>query len=125
MAPGDPADGYDESMYDPREGHSRRPPERARGVPRAVAVAAGARHSAVVVDGRAELSFATEDPSTRRASEASASETEMETAGAKATRRLSVYTWGANDAGQLGGTDAAVARPTPTRVASFRTSYYA
>ena len=119
LAPGDPADGYDETMYCPREGHSRRPPERARGIPRAVAVAAGARHSAVVVAERRKRDG--EDAS----SESDASSSERERASGAATRRLHVYTWGANDANQLGPGpgDRAPARPTPTRVATFRTSY--
>ena len=105
LAPGDPADGHDETMYDPREGHSRRPPERARffGVPLpAVAVAAGARHSAVVVEEKKD----------------------EEKTGKAAGRVFHVYTWGVNDAGQLGGRDRVFARPTPTRVASFPTSDY-
>jgi alpha-tubulin suppressor-like RCC1 family protein len=109
LAPGDPADGYDETMYDPREGHSRRPPERARffGVHRlAVAVAAGARHSAVLVEEKKENG-----------------EGEEKT-GKTARRVCHAYTWGANDAGQLGGRDQTFARPTPTRVASFPTSDY-
>jgi alpha-tubulin suppressor-like RCC1 family protein len=107
LAPGDPADGYDETMYDPREGHSRRPPERARffGVHRlAVAVAAGARHSAVLVEEKKENG--------------------EEKTGKTAQRVFHAYTWGANDAGQLGGRDQTFARPTPTRVASFPTSDY-
>jgi hypothetical protein len=107
LAPGDPADGYDETMYDPREGHSRRPPERARffGVHRlAVAVAAGARHSAVLVEEKKENG--------------------EEKTGKTAQRVCHAYTWGANDAGQLGGRDQTFARPTPTRVASFPTSDY-
>ena len=130
LAPGDPADGYDETMYCPREGHSRRPPERARGIPRAVAVAAGARHSAVVVAERrkrnGEENDASEnDASENDASEKDASSSERVGASGAATRRLHVYTWGANDANQLGPGfgDRAPARPTPTRVATFRTSY--
>jgi alpha-tubulin suppressor-like RCC1 family protein len=130
LAPGDPADGYDETMYCPREGHSRRPPERARGIPRAVAVAAGARHSAVVVAERrkrnGEENDASEnDASEKDASEKDASSSERVGASGAATRRLHVYTWGANDANQLGPGfgDRAPARPTPTRVATFRTSY--
>jgi len=122
LAPGDPADGYDETMYCPREGHSRRPPERARGIPRAVAVAAGARHSAVVVAERRKRNGETEND----ASESDdASSSERAGASGAATRRLHVYTWGANDANQLGPGfgDRAPARPTPTRVATFRTSY--
>jgi len=130
LAPGDPADGYDETMYCPREGHSRRPPERARGIPRAVAVAAGARHSAVVVAERrkrnGEENDASEnDASENDVSEKDASSSERVGASGAATRRLHVYTWGANDANQLGPVfgDRAPARPTPTRVATFRTSY--
>ena len=121
LAPGDPADGYDETMYCPREGHSRRPPERARGIPRAVAVAAGARHSAVVVAERRPKRDGEESDS----SESDASSSERVGASGAATRRLHVYTWGANDANQLGpgAGDRAPARPTPTRVATFRTSY--
>jgi hypothetical protein len=117
-------------MYCPREGHSRRPPERARGIPRAVAVAAGARHSAVVVAERrkrnGEENDASEnDASEKDASEKDASSSERVGASGAATRRLHVYTWGANDANQLGPGfgDRAPARPTPTRVATFRTSY--
>ena len=76
MAPGDPADGYDETMYCPREGHSRRPPERARGIPRAVAVAAGARHSAVVVAERRKRNGEENDASENDASEKDASSSE-------------------------------------------------
>ena len=125
LAPGDPADGYDETMYCPREGHSRRPPERARGIPRAVAVAAGARHSAVVVAERRKRNGEENDASENDASEKDASSSERVGASGAATRRLHVYTWGANDANQLGPGfgDRAPARPTPTRVATFRTSY--
>ena len=125
LPPGDPEDGRDATAYDPREGHARRPPERARGVPRAVAVAAGARHSAVVADRRDCREAVGASRAASAESEGSGPEAESAAPGARATRRLCVYTWGANDAGQLGGTDRAPARPTPTRVASFRTSYYA
>jgi hypothetical protein len=47
-----------------------------------------------------------------------------EKTGKTAQRVCHAYTWGANDAGQLGGRDQTFARPTPTRVASFPTSDY-
>ena len=110
LAPGDPIDGYDETMYDQVEGHQRRPPERARGVPRATAVAAGSRHTAIFV--------AKTNCSMQRQSDSFFSDKN------DTCTTYDVYTWGANEFGQLGpkaGDDAPI-RPTPTLVALFQSS---
>ena len=107
LAPGDPMDGYDETMYDARDGHGRRPPERARGVPRATSVAAGARHTAI---------FAVR------------ARTDQRTVDRRTSVTMDVYTWGANDVGQLGPKNDLSAneasdptpKPLPAKVASFQ-----
>ena len=107
LAPGDPMDGYDETMYDARDGHGRRPPERARGVPRATSVAAGARHTAI---------FAVR------------ARTDQRTGDRRTSVTMDVYTWGANDVGQLGPKNDLSAneasdptpKPLPAKVASFQ-----
>jgi len=79
----------------------------------------------VVVAERRKRNGEENDASESDASENDASSSERAGASGAATRRLHVYTWGANDANQLGPGfgDRAPARPTPTRVATFRTSY--